>query len=77
MERKDLAEDQALDRRTCPVYGLEIRRRNLEIELLLPGLGVPVRKDVASQLDELMAQAPSRYLGSPRETSAGPNVRES
>lgn len=32
MERKDLAEGQALDRRTCPVYGLEIRLRRPGVE---------------------------------------------
>ncbi len=41
---------------------LEILRR-LDIELLLPGHGVPVRKDVRSKLDELIARAPREFLG--------------
>ena len=38
--------------------------RKLEIELLLPGHGAPVRKDVAGRLDDLIARAPSEFLSS-------------
>jgi glyoxylase-like metal-dependent hydrolase (beta-lactamase superfamily II) len=43
------------------VASLEILRK-LEIELLLPGHGVPVRKDVAAKLDDLIARAPTQFL---------------
>ena len=67
----------------APQYAADLRQavaslqilRSLEIELLLPGHGVPVRKDVAARLDDLIARAPSSYLSSPRETTSGPNVR--
>ena len=36
--------------------------RNLPIELLLPGHGVPVRKDFTERLDDLIARAPSEFL---------------
>lgn len=36
--------------------------RKLDIELLLPGHGVPVRKDVAAKLDDLIARAPAEFL---------------
>lgn len=38
------------------------RIRALEIELLLPGHGAPVREDVAAKLDQLIARAPAKYL---------------
>ena len=41
------------------------RLRELEVELLLPGHGVPVRKDVRSQLDELIRRAPAQFLSRP------------
>jgi hydroxyacylglutathione hydrolase len=47
------------------VDSLQILRK-LDIELLLPGHGVPIRKDVSAQLDDLIARAPSEFL-----TSAG------
>jgi glyoxylase-like metal-dependent hydrolase (beta-lactamase superfamily II) len=37
--------------------------RKLDIELLLPGHGVPVTKDVAGQLDDIIARAPRELLG--------------
>lgn len=37
--------------------------RGLEVELLLPGHGQPVRQDVAGRLDELIARAPREFLG--------------
>jgi glyoxylase-like metal-dependent hydrolase (beta-lactamase superfamily II) len=43
--------------------------RALEIELLLPGHGVPVRKDVASRLDDLIARAPAEFLGRPNDAT--------
>lgn len=46
--------------------------RKLEIELLLPGHGVPVARDVASRLDELIARAPLEFLGSPSGTASVP-----
>jgi len=36
--------------------------RGLEVELLLPGHGVPVRQDVAGRLDELITRAPQEFL---------------
>jgi glyoxylase-like metal-dependent hydrolase (beta-lactamase superfamily II) len=36
--------------------------RKLDVELLLPGHGVPVRKDIAGQLDRLIARAPKDFL---------------
>lgn len=36
--------------------------RKLEIELLLPGHGAPVRNDVAARLDDLIARAPGEFL---------------
>ena len=39
------------------------RLKALEIELLLPGHGQPVRKDVAGLLEELIRRAPATYLG--------------
>jgi hydroxyacylglutathione hydrolase len=38
------------------------RLRNLEVEVLLPGHGVPVMKNVGSLLDDLMQRAPARFL---------------
>jgi len=46
------------------VQSLQILRK-LDVELLLPGHGVPVRGDVASRLDELITRAPSEFLGKP------------
>jgi glyoxylase-like metal-dependent hydrolase (beta-lactamase superfamily II) len=42
------------------------RLRALEIELLLPGHGVPLTKDVAGHLDDLIGRAPSEFLRSTR-----------
>jgi glyoxylase-like metal-dependent hydrolase (beta-lactamase superfamily II) len=39
------------------------RLRELDIELLLPGHGVPVTQDVASKLDDLIRRAPTEFLG--------------
>lgn len=39
--------------------------RKLEVEILFPGHGLPVRKDVSGQLDDLIARAPREFLGSP------------
>jgi glyoxylase-like metal-dependent hydrolase (beta-lactamase superfamily II) len=39
------------------------RLRELDIELLLPGHGVPVTKDVASKIDDLIRRAPTEFLG--------------
>lgn len=47
------------------VASLEVLRR-LDIELLLPGHGVPVRKDVAGRLDDLIARAPEEFLSTIR-----------
>lgn len=38
------------------------RLRSLEVELLLPGHGLPVRGDFAGRLDELIARAPAEFL---------------
>lgn len=43
------------------VTSLQILRK-LEIELLLPGHGVPVRKDISAKLDDLIARAPREFL---------------
>lgn len=37
--------------------------RELEVETLLPGHGLPVTRDVAGRIDELIARAPREYLG--------------
>lgn len=37
--------------------------RKLEVDTLLPGHGVPVSKDVAGKLDDLIARAPRELLG--------------
>lgn len=37
--------------------------RNLDVELLFPGHGVPVTKNVRDQLDDLIARAPQEFLG--------------
>lgn len=39
------------------------RLRALDVELLLPGHGVPVTSDVASSLDELIRRSPKEFLG--------------
>jgi hydroxyacylglutathione hydrolase len=39
------------------------RVRELDIELLLPGHGVPVTKGVDAQLDDLIRRAPREFLG--------------
>jgi glyoxylase-like metal-dependent hydrolase (beta-lactamase superfamily II) len=39
------------------------RLRELDIELLLPGHGVPVTKDIASKIDDLIRRAPTEFLG--------------
>jgi glyoxylase-like metal-dependent hydrolase (beta-lactamase superfamily II) len=39
--------------------------RELPIELLLPGHGEPVTKDVAGRLDDLIRRAPGEFLGRP------------
>ncbi len=44
------------------VASLEIVRK-LDIELLLPGHGVPVRQDVGGKLDDLIRRAPADFLG--------------
>jgi len=44
------------------VRSLQILRK-LDVELLLPGHGVPLRKDFAGRLDDLLARAPSEFLG--------------
>lgn len=49
------------------VASLQILRK-LDVELLLPGHGVPVRRDVGAQLDDLIARAPNEFL---RGSSAG------
>lgn len=41
------------------------RLRALEIELLLPGHGVPVTKGIHDRLDDLIRRAPTRYLHRP------------
>lgn len=41
------------------------RIRQLDIELLLPGHGVPVSKNVDSLLDDLIRRSPSEFLGRP------------
>ena len=41
------------------------RLRSLNVELLLPGHGVPVSKDFASLLDDLIRRAPADYLARP------------
>jgi hydroxyacylglutathione hydrolase len=41
------------------------RLRQLDVELLLPGHGVPVRRDVPSLLDDLLRRAPSEFLHRP------------
>jgi glyoxylase-like metal-dependent hydrolase (beta-lactamase superfamily II) len=41
------------------------RLRTLEIETLLPGHGVPVRKNVAGLLDDLIRRAPAEFLHRP------------
>jgi len=38
------------------------RLRALDTEVLLPGHGVPVTKDVASLLDDLIQRAPKEFL---------------
>lgn len=45
------------------------RLRALDVEVLLPGHGVPVRKNVGSLLDDLIRRAPAEFL---HESSAGP-----
>lgn len=37
--------------------------RKLEVDLLLPGHGIPVRGDVPARLDDLIARAPAEFLG--------------
>lgn len=44
------------------VRSLEVLRK-LDVELLLPGHGAPVRKDFAGRLDDLIARAPKEFLG--------------
>jgi glyoxylase-like metal-dependent hydrolase (beta-lactamase superfamily II) len=39
------------------------RVRALDVEILLPGHGVPVTKDVSSRLDDLIQRAPREFLG--------------
>jgi glyoxylase-like metal-dependent hydrolase (beta-lactamase superfamily II) len=39
------------------------RVRALDIEVLLPGHGIPVRTDVRSRLDDLIQRAPHEFLG--------------
>jgi glyoxylase-like metal-dependent hydrolase (beta-lactamase superfamily II) len=46
------------------VRSLDVLRR-LDVELLLPGHGAPLAKDVAGQLDDLIARAPREFLGRP------------
>jgi glyoxylase-like metal-dependent hydrolase (beta-lactamase superfamily II) len=41
------------------------RLRALDVEVLLPGHGVPVTKNVASLLDDLIRRAPTDYLSRP------------
>lgn len=41
------------------------RLRALDVELLLPGHGVPVTRDVASRLDDLIRRAPAEFLQHP------------
>jgi glyoxylase-like metal-dependent hydrolase (beta-lactamase superfamily II) len=41
------------------------RLRKLDVEVLLPGHGVPVTKDIPSLLDNLIARAPAAFLGRP------------
>jgi glyoxylase-like metal-dependent hydrolase (beta-lactamase superfamily II) len=41
------------------------RLRTLDVELLLPGHGVPVTKNVDSALDDLIRRAPTEFLGRP------------
>jgi glyoxylase-like metal-dependent hydrolase (beta-lactamase superfamily II) len=41
------------------------RLRSLDVELLLPGHGVPVTTSVGSQLDDLIRRAPAEFLGRP------------
>lgn len=38
------------------------RIRGLDVEILLPGHGVPVTKDVSSRLDDLIRRAPHEFL---------------
>lgn len=38
------------------------RLRSLDVEMLLPGHGIPVTKDVGSALDDLIRRAPAEYL---------------
>lgn len=47
------------------VDSLQILRK-LDIQLLLPGHGVPVRQGVAAKLDDLIARAPAEFLRGPR-----------
>lgn len=46
------------------VRSLSVLRR-LSVELLLPGHGRPVARDVAGKLDDLIARAPGEFLGPP------------
>jgi glyoxylase-like metal-dependent hydrolase (beta-lactamase superfamily II) len=41
--------------------------RMLDVELLLPGHGVPVARDIGSLLDDLIRRAPAELLGSARQ----------
>jgi glyoxylase-like metal-dependent hydrolase (beta-lactamase superfamily II) len=47
------------------------RLRSLEIELLLPGHGEPVGKDVGGLLDDLIRRAPEEFLGKPPRGATG------
>jgi glyoxylase-like metal-dependent hydrolase (beta-lactamase superfamily II) len=44
------------------VRSLQVLRK-LEVELLLPGHGVPVRKEFPALMDDLIARAPTEFLG--------------
>ncbi|MFZ0892491.1 MAG: MBL fold metallo-hydrolase [Thermoplasmata archaeon] len=47
------------------------RLRGLDVEILLPGHGVPVTKDVSSRLDDLIRRAPHEFLGEKLESNSG------